>query len=216
MELIVFPRKTVNETKSLAESTLELLKDFTELATPFNQASTAYTQFVTGLQKEQVTITEVLKLDDSRDNLTLGLLKSIKPELHYPYASEAEKTAVAELKKIDAKYSMKFVRGNRDEQTAELDNLLADLSKVNLSALTGNGIQRWIEPLTTAAAKYKEGALKYNKSKTDEDQILSASKSLPELKTALDGLLAFTYSNAMYGVNPQIKEAYQQIVTLYN
>lgn len=68
-------------------------------------------------------------IDKKRDQLIMGFMQNIKAEKIVPDHPEANLAAINEVIRVAEKYGTKIIRLSYNEETAAVDNLLADLKK---------------------------------------------------------------------------------------
>lgn len=216
MDIITFPKQTVNENKTRAEDTLSICNGIPELEVPYNKAIVAFNNYVEGLQKGFVSSESVQQLDKVRDTLYKGFVINLRAELLYPHTDETTLNAQNEIRKITKKYKLEAAKLPMDEESAIIDSFLAEMADINLTLFPNSGLARWSALLKDANEAFKQGRLEHNAEKAENDSQESASDLFPELKHAMDGLLAFACTNALYSESENLKSAYMQLLKLYN
>jgi hypothetical protein len=120
----------------------------------------------------------------------------------------------ADLLKILKKRGRKIIRLPRAEETAAIDNMLADISKMDITPLTVTGITRWIPFVAAANEEYKQAAKEYISDSTDANAEASASSLAPALENDLEEMYTMLFAAIKRTPSDALKKAYADLETL--
>lgn len=211
MEIISIPQLRLAQLQTLAERTLTIVKPITSLADPTVKVQAALDQFKEGMLKE-TTASDKKTLDKTRDGLISGFMFAIKSEEYYPSATAETQTVLEQLKKILETYGFTVNRLSYDEQTAAIDNMLAEAEKIDLTGL--EYFSRWIPHIKAANENFKSASKDYLESTVSDATTESASAAAPTLITELENLYTFLFAYATVSATDELVQAYQQLTAL--
>lgn len=214
MELINLPRLRNQELQTVGENSIRICSAINEVTTAVDKAANSLNSFKKGMQKDTSTGISKAELDNKRDRLLYGLMLSIKAESHFPHDSTTAKTA-STLINIANKYTG-ITRMSYNEQTAAIDNLLEEISKLGLSAEVLPFVQRWLEPISNANLAFKAGHEAFIEGNVKLSGTSAASYVAPQLAEDLQNLYTLMFAYAKIGNNQAIIDAYQELEFLIN
>lgn len=174
-----------------------------------------YKTFSERCVKTQASAKDKTQLDKKRDRLIMGLFNGIKSETYFPHTGEASEVC-DQLSRLTKRYGSSIARLSQNEETAQIDNLLKELEKINLQALQGSGISRWIEPLKQTNETFKTASNEYVSDVAESQLTESASEFAPQLATALDALLAMFYAFVSMQPSEALTKSYTEALVLVN
>lgn len=112
------------------------------------------------------------------------------------------------------KYGVKIGRLPRDEETAAIDNLLADIAQMDVTPLLPTGIPRWIPAIKAANGEYKKAAKEYISDSTNAAATKAASILAPALEEALEDLYTMLFATIKRTPSDDLKKTYGDLETL--
>jgi hypothetical protein len=213
MEMIILPQLRLAQLQTLAEGTIQITENLTEVAPQILALNTAFSGFQTGMVKS-TSVSNKKTLDRTRDLINSGFFKSVETEQFYPYEDAPSKTALAKVVTISSKYGYEINRLSYDEQTAETDNLIAELEAVDLSALPA--VVRWIPLMKTANDNFKLTVKTYVQEQTQAGNTDAASKAAIPLENALKELFTILFAHVHVTKTASLINAYKELTTLVN
>lgn len=187
MDLINLPRLRMKELQTVGENSLRICRNITELQPAVDKVKITLKAFKQGMLKEKVSADSKTKLDKERDRLVSGLMHELKAEQCFPYQDDAEKNIVTQLTNLSEKYGFKINKLRYSEETAAIDNLLAELKSIDISVLSNDGIARWIPLMENANNAFKEANSTWLAESAQIDTVESASTLAPGLIADLEG-----------------------------
>ncbi|NJM15377.1 MAG: hypothetical protein HC896_08355 [Bacteroidales bacterium] len=214
MKLITIPRVRLNQLQSLAESSLEICRPLTEIQESTSKAAKSFEDFKQSMVKEGASADEKGELDLGRDKVVTGLVGAVNAELHYPHQDNGVKEALAKMAKTVNEYGLKIKNYRLPEETSAIDNLLADLNKLNLAALEGTGLLRWPMALAHANNLYKDADREYIADATVTKSSLSATNQAPILISELENVFLKLFSQIVVNPAEHLTKAYARLETL--
>lgn len=154
--------------------------------------------------------------DTRRDQLTVGFAAKVRGSL-YSF-SEAEKAAAASLVALLDKRPASFQQLSFEENTTELDLLLADLeSAATAPALATLGLAAWVAELRRANDAFRAIQLEAAQSVTESEDLPRLTAIQPKIGEKLRLLLAITAHFNEQDVAPYpalMEQAYDRIVAV--
>lgn len=210
MEIITLPRLRLAQLQTLADDTLKITARFVQVADKQAQANTAYEQFKEAMKKDEANSNKKT-LDRSRDALNSGFFAGVRSEQNFPHEAETQSTLNKVLKVTD-KYGLMLNRLSYDEQTAETDNMVAELEAIDFGALAH--LSRWIPLIKEANGSFKEGSEKYLNSKVSVEDQASATALAPTLEHELEGLYTLMFAHAQVSQDDELANAYKKLTAL--
>ena len=214
MKLIKTPRLRLAQLQTFTESIIEICIPIPSLAPTLSKITGILNAFKEGMVKGQASAEEKQILDYQRDKLNSGFLTAIDGESNFPHEDEAVKEALAALIETVDKYGFEINRLTNNEETAQIDNMLTDISEINLEPLTSTGILRWIPLIMDANENYKNASGDYNTDRAELASIDAASKLVPELRNSLNGLFSMLYASILLEPTDELNKAYTEIEAL--
>ncbi len=214
MELLTLPDLRLGQLQTVGESSIDICKDFTELAPELVKVNGSFDTFRQGMLRDKASAEKKRELDLSRDHKVSGFMNVTFEEKKFPNKDEAVLNTHKKLLKIINNYGRKITRLSRAEETAAIDNLLADIAMMDVTPLVPTGIPRWIPEIATANEEYKKAAKEYIDDSTDDDAIKSASSLAPALEDDLDDLYAMLYATIKRTPSKELKKAYAKLEKL--
>lgn len=214
MKLLTLPDLRLGQLQTVGESSIDICKDFTELAPELAKVNASFADFKAGMSRDKTTAEKKRKLDKSRDHKVSGFSNVVFEEKKFPNKDEAILSSLKDLLKIVNNYGRKITRLSRAEETAAIDNMLADIAKIDVTPLIPTGIPRWIPEIAKANEEYKKGAAEYIDGSTEDDVIKSASNLAPALEDDLEELYAMLYATIKRTPSKELKKAYAKLEKL--
>lgn len=211
MEIISIPKLTLGQLQDLTNRSVEIATSIGAVSSELAVVEQAFDTFKQGMQKDQAA-SDKASLDRTRDTYVSGLFFDIKAEEYFPHTSEEVLKAVEQLKGLSEKYGFKISRLSYDEETTSIDNMLAELDKIDLSSL--DKISRWKAEIVKANEAFKAGAKTFLDERVSASDKESASAAAPELLDALDNLYTMLFAHAKISADETIINGYVTISTL--
>lgn len=208
IRMISIPRLRLAQLQTLTESSLRIATPITEVATQVADVQAAYDKFLEGIQKDQAA-SDKQTLDKTRDRLISGFMLDVRAEDNFPHDDAALLTTIKEVRRITDKYGLAINRLPYDEQSAQVDNLLGEIEKIDMTNLPK--ISRWAEPIRTANDAFKSASTDYIKEVVASSQMESASAVAPDLLTKLEGLFTLLFAHAQVTPSEELTQAYLEL-----
>ncbi|MBU2886054.1 hypothetical protein KO507_09805 [Gilvimarinus agarilyticus] len=213
MNIITIPQLRLGQLQSLTEQTLKITAPFEVLAPYTASVQAAFDPFLTGMQKE-TSASDKKTLDRTRDRYLSGFFYSMEAESYYPTDDPVAKEVVKKLLQITEKYGFKINKQPYDEETAAIDNLLAELAKIDLSTMPH--LERWTVLIKAANADFKAASQDYLQTTVTDSKTKAASALAPALITELENLYTMSFAFAKTAPDEQLTKAYQELSELVN
>ena len=213
MQMIILPQLRLAQLQTLAESTIQITEGVSEVDPQVLALKTAFASFQEGMLKSS-SASNKKTLDRTRDLTNTGFLKSVEAEQFFPYQDAPSKAAVTKVVAIANKYGYELNRMSYDEQTAETDNLVAELEGMDLSTLPA--VQRWIPLMKTANDNFKLTVRTFLQEQTQADETEAASKAAIPLEDALKELFTILFAHVHVTKTASLVTAYKELNTLVN
>lgn len=170
VRLMNFYQAMTNVQKFLEQEDLETLK-LKDPAKLFGEKYKAFDEAVQPM-RGNVTTEELLKLDELRDNLLIGLAGHLKVFTGYP--EETKAIAAQQLLHILDKYGKSPQVKPQREETAIVSNLIQDLEAADAKAKLALIIaDKWVDALKDANTKFETA---YNARTQHNVQLLGVTK----------------------------------------
>jgi hypothetical protein len=214
MKLITLPGLRLGQLQTVSESSLDICKGIPEIAPETGNVKRSLTAFKEGMLKDKASAEEKGKLDINRDLIVSGFMNVVLEEQKFPNKDVAIVATHAALLKIVKKYGFNIIRLRRAEETAAIDNLLADIAQMDITPLTPTGIPRWIPVIEAANEEYKLAAKEFISDTTDTGFTKSASSLAPALEEALEDLYTMLFVTIKRSPSDALKKAYGDLETL--
>ncbi|TRX66548.1 DUF6261 family protein [Carboxylicivirga sp. M1479] len=212
MEIVNLPRLRMKQLQTVGENSLRICEAIPEVKPATDKVKSLIGDFKLGMQKENVPAVTKVELDKLRDKYISGFRLEVKSETYFPH--ETDKAQLIDtLSVILAKYS-DINRYSYNEQTAAVDNMLTEISKIDLQEGETLTIGRWLPLIKNANEDFK----KANKAFIEGNAILAttsaASDLAPQLAESLHDLYTLMFAHAKIGTNENIVKAYREIEML--
>jgi hypothetical protein len=214
MKLFTLPGLRLGQLQTVGDSSIKICTDFTELAPELAKVKASFADFKDGMSRDKTTAEIKRALDVSRDHKVSGFSNVVFEEKKFPNKDEAILSSHKDLLKIVNNYGRKITRLSRAEETAAIDNMLADIAKIDFTPLIPTGIPRWIPEIAFANEEFKKGAAAYIDGSTEDDAIKSASDLAPALEQDLNELYAMLYATIKRTPSEELKKAYAKLEKL--
>lgn len=210
MKLLSLPSVPLAALQSLTERTIKIVTPITVVAPQLDVVKETLGKFEEAMIKESGASNKKT-MDRKRDVLITGLMNNVNAEQAYPHAGEIS-IALDQVVAVVDKYGLALKRLLYDKQTAETDNLLAELEKLNLTNL--ESIARWIAPIQEANENFKLAAADYLGMKVDAAERTAAYLLSPSVEAALDDLFRMMFAQMLIAKTDDIERAYKELETL--
>lgn len=178
------------------------------------KVNASFEAFLKGMLKDRTSAEKKRKIDKTRDHQVSGFMKVVFEENHFPNKDAAVITSHTELLKVVNKYGLKIIRLSRIEETTAIDNMFADIDKIDITPLIPTGITRWIPVIEASNAAYKGAAYTYISDSTQVASTKSATDLAPALEHDLEELYAMLYATIKRTPSDVLKKAYAELETL--
>lgn len=216
MKILTLPDLRLGQLQTVGETSIDICKDITEIAPELLIVNSSFDAFIQGMLRDKASAEKKRILDQSRDHKVSGFMNVVFEEKKFPNEDASVINAHSELLKIVNKYGLKIIRLPRDEETAAIDNLLADIAQMDVTPLAATGILRWIPTIKTANIEYKKEAKAYISESSDTASTKSASDLAPALEDALEDLYLMLFATIKRTPTDVLKKAYADLETLIN
>ena len=210
MKLITLPQLRMAQLQTLAESTIQLVTPISEVSSETTALMEAFSIFQQGMIKKYAS-SDKRTLDRSRDLIASGFFKSIEAEQLFP-AEETTKTLLDEVLTVVDKYGFELSRLPYNEQTSKTDNMLNELSELDLSAFPS--LQRWIAPIQEANTAFKAASQNYLEEVVESEDTLGAYESAITLQESLNKLFTMLFAHAQVTGNEDLVSTYKELDAL--
>lgn len=207
MELIRLPQMRLAQLQNATERILDITQPIEVIADQVDAVSAAFTVFKQGMIKEQA-ISDKKTLDRNRDNLNSGLFKSVVAEELFPH-EEPVKGLLNEVVKITGKYGYAINYLPYDEETAQVDNMLAELTALDLTPLPA--IQRWIPLIAEANNTFKASSQNFLDQQATSSSISSATLLAKPLEDALNQLFTLLFAHIQISQAADLISVYKKL-----
>lgn len=214
MKLIVTPRLRLAQLQTFAESTITICQDIPSLETARITVTNVLEKLKKGMIRDQASADKKQQLDNIRDKYNSGFFAAIDSESLFPHNDQQAIQTITDLNSLTNKYGYKLNRWSYDEETAQIDNMLADITKIDLSPLNGTGIARWIPLLQEANNSFKSATSEYISDSAEVSTSAAAGSYALELKKALDNLFTILFALATLDPSEELITAYNELETL--
>ncbi|UOB18938.1 DUF6261 family protein [Abyssalbus ytuae] len=211
MEIISIPQLRLGQLQTLTEQTLELTKPVEQIATYVAAVEAAFEPFRSGMLKE-FTVSDKRALDNIRDKYLSSLFMGIKIEKNYPQEDTVLQEIVGKLRQVARKYSADINRLPYDEETAAIDNLLAELETVDMQGMPH--LVRWVDKIKVANENFKAASKEYLESTVKYSATQSASAAAPALVAALEELYTMFFAYTKVAADETLVTVYRELAEL--
>lgn len=214
MKLFKLPRLKNNELQTFTEATKRIIAGVAQLSTNLAEITTAETEFLEGMQKDRNLGLNRKGLDKGRDFTYTAIIDAIDLELRYPHEDENVITALNAIQAVRNKYGKGIKTLPYEEETAELDNFIADFEKVDTSALVNYDFMRWLPLLKTDIKAFKDFSEHKIDASTEYKGVDSATIAAPKLEGALNNMFADLFANQRISPSEELQSVYNKLDTL--
>lgn len=214
MKLITLPRLRLGQLQAITESTLTICKNLAQFASSILGVENAFVPFKAGMLKNNASGEKKGKLDQTRDKRVTGFFGALDAEEKIENDDPAILASYVELVKIADKYGPSIRRLPRDEETTAIDNLLAEIAKIDITPLVPTGIPRWIPSLEATNNGYRDASSEFISDSVEADSTEAASIQAPELIDALEKLYLKIFASIALTPNDELEKAYAELETL--
>lgn len=216
MDLLNIPNIRVNQLQTLGESSLEICQNLPEIAPSAETVKQALDKYLAGMTREKASAAEKKKLDKIRDRLVSGFIRQVKAEQLFPHENEQAISTLQKLVLVVNKYGSEITRLTYDEESAAMDNLIAEIGELDLSPLNNSGIARWIEPIQASNDVFKSTSAQYISDSAATSQTESATNLAPALIEALEEMYNMLYAYIKVKPTDELIKAYTELEKLVN
>ena len=213
MDVLKTPRLRLAQLQSFSQSALNIVQGFPEVETETNAATTAFNAFKESMINIQISSNKK-GLDDARDRLISGVVQASKAELKFPHDDSDVATAVKQFTDIVNSYGNDVAEKPYDEESAEVDNLLDELKRVDLTVLEPTGLPRWIPVIENANNAFKTRSDEVIEETAAAEYVEAATKLSSPLITALNQLFVMLFSQANSTKSEALFTAHKEIEVL--
>ncbi|TAJ06852.1 hypothetical protein DMA11_22360 [Marinilabiliaceae bacterium JC017] len=213
MELISLPRLRVKELQTVGEKSLSICAGIIEVEPAARKVETILEVYKKGVRKDQASAGEKKGLDKIRDRFVSGFTADLNAEMYFPHVDPVTVEALNRLQDLTQKYGTKITRLPYSEETAAVDNLLADLKEIDTQALDFK-VARWVPLIEKANNDFKAADDAYIDEKVRADQTDAATSQAPELIEALENLYKLLFAHVQITGTEPILTAYAKLETL--
>lgn len=214
MRLIQVPRLRLARLQTLAETTIKICLNIVALGDALKNVQDALISFKQGMLKDRTSTKDKKRLDFKRDEFLTGFIGNVHSEQKFPHDDEIILKALVELLEIVEKYGLNMKRLPHDEETAAIDNMLADISEVDVSSLTLTGLPRWIPEIDKANTEFKGAASVFISDTSTASDTQAATWQVPKLEDALEGIYAMVFALLKTSPSDELKKIYGELETL--
>ena len=213
MEMIHLPQLRLAQLQSLTESVFTICDPIEVLASEKTKLQVAFDDFKAGMVKDKAS-SDKSTLDKTRDNRVSGFMYGVKSEKFFPQPSKEAQEALQKVAAITESYGFKINKLPYDEESAEVDNMLAELSGVDLSLLPG--LSRWPALIKEANDNFKQIAKDFLEETVKAASVSSASQAMPALESALNDLFTMFFAHMKISKTEAMEQAYKELTVLIN
>lgn len=214
MKILKLPLYRLGQLQTVGDSSVDICEGIPEIAPELAKAKVSLAAFKQGMLKDKASAEEKRELDLKRDRIVSGFMNVVYEEQKFPNEDQLIIDSHADLLKIVKKYGRKIIRLPRAEETAAIDNLLADIAELDVTPLTITGIPRWIPFVESANEEYRQAAKEYISDSTDADAKASASSLAPALEDDLEEMYTMLFATIKRTPTDALKKAYAELETL--
>lgn len=214
MKIIILPRLRLGQLQAITNGTLTICKSLVQFASSLLGVENAFVPFKAGMLKNDASADQKGKLDQTRDKRVSGFFGALNAEEKIENEDETIVASYAELMKIADKYGPSIRRLPRNEETIAIDNLLEEISHIDITPLVSTGIPRWIPSLEATNNAYRDASSEYISESVEADSTEAASIQAPELIDALEKLYLKIFASIVLTPNEEIEKAYAELETL--
>jgi hypothetical protein len=214
MKLIIVPRLRLTLLQTLTEATIKICKNIFSLSASLVLVEDALNSFKKGMVKDPASAKGKKRLDYHRDEYVTGFMGNVQSEQKFPHQDLALLKVLAELLEVVKKYGLNIKRLRVDQETAAIDNMMADIADLDITPLEPTGLTRWIPVVEQANADYKEAASDFISDTTESANTLAATLQAPQLEDTLEGFYAMAFAQLKMSPTEELSKAYAELETL--
>lgn len=211
IKMIAIPRLKLAQLQTLTESTLSIAAPITVVANQLTALQTTFDQFLEGLQKDRAA-SDKATLDKTRDQIISGFMLHVRAEDNFPHTDESLRNAIRSIRRITERYGFAITRLPYNQQSAQVDNMLGELEKVDMTGL--EMLSRWLTPIKAANDAFKSAADTFVKDVAATAQLDAASTIAPDLLTSLESLFTMMFAHAQVAPTDELTQAYLELSVL--
>lgn len=211
IKMISIPRLKLAQLQTLTESALSIASPIALVADQIAETQTVFDDFKEGLLKDQAA-SDKKTLDQTRDKLISGFMLGVKAENNFGHDDAGILTTLREVTRVADKYGTAIIRLSYNEQSARVDNMLEELSRIDLTNVPT--VSRWIDPIRDANENFKVASTDYVKEIASTTQFASASTIAPDLLNKLEGLFTLLFAYAQVSPTEELTKTYAVLSTL--
>ena len=216
LEMLSVPRVRVAELQSLAEHALMICSRHGQLQAATEKVHTELNEYRAGMQRKPASAAVKADLDKVRDRLITGLFFRIRAEENFPHESPEAKVHLANLSALKKKYHASITSLPLDEETAAVDNLLAELKTMNIAQFANGRVQMWWPLIMDANNKFKTAAQGYVADSAEAAGKSSASAKAPQLIAAMNAMFTMMYAFTQVSGDAALLKSYSELQVLLN
>lgn len=209
MQMITVPKLRMAQLQTFTEGILKTTANLTEVAPQVADVESKLTVFLDGMTKATASSNKSV-LDRTRDELNSGFFKGVESEQMYPHTPEVA-SVLRQVVSITSQYGFGLNRLSYDEQTAQTDNMIKELEKLDLTSLPN--ITRWLAPIKAANAEFKSISEAYYKDLTAAGETSAASNAAPALTDAINALFTMLFAHVQISGSEALTTAYKELIT---
>ena len=211
IKMIAVPRLRLAELQTLTESTLSIAAPVPVVAEELSALQATFDKFLEGLQKDRAA-SDKATLDKTRDQIISGFLLHVRAEDNFPYDDATFRNTIRNIRRITERYGFAITRLPYNEQSAQVDNMLGELEKIDMTGL--ELLSRWFTPIREANEAFKAAADTFVQDIAATAQQDAASTIAPELLTNLESLFTMMFAHAQVSPTEELTKAYLELSVL--
>ncbi|MBI9060737.1 MAG: hypothetical protein JEZ14_02030 [Marinilabiliaceae bacterium] len=213
MELINLPRLRHKELQSIAESSLRIAANITEVQPALANVNTQLEAFKQGMLKEQASAADKSELDKQRDRLLSGFMQNLKAEKFFPHQDQDVVEVLDQVDQVTRKHGPRMTKLSYSEETSAIDNLLSELGKIDTEVLN-TSITRWIPLIQSTNNDFKAANSSFISDRAKATNKDSASDLAPLLHESIEGLITLLFAHTKITATEPILTAYRELEIL--
>ncbi len=213
MNLLKTPRLRLAQLQSFTKSALNIVQGLSEIETETTQVSTAFTPVNESVINMEAKSNKKI-LDQSRDTLISGLVQATQAEQKFPNEDDSVLATLKQFTDIVFKYGYDLTYLPYDDESAETDNLLAELKRLDLTPLETTSLLRWIPVIENANNAFKTRADEYIGETAAAAEVEAATALAQPLIAALNQLFLMLFSQANSTKSEALLKAHNEMQRL--